>query len=492
MTARCLALFSAAGLMLAAGFGACGDGAPAPSSGGTGNGGADAADVLVWGGSGGYKGGSGGAGGALDSGGAAGAGGDPALPPEHAWLADPEIWKAVPGTEFTHPYCRVFEAASDKLAFPPLAWEGCGDGCAVADLIQGYGTGAWYGVASTHRVSGSTVALLTIEHGVKGTDSYSIRRVVSLNVSGKTAAAIQRRISDTKKSSCIFGNGRESARANAFAGGSPARSVPVTAPVSGGAWVWALPARLKSELPAGLVAWDIDALGGAVFETGKGGVWAMLDVWKNDWTTLEVPSKSRSGSGEGDLAAWVDFPTAATERLRGWTPDGKGVRTLIDPVPFETCDIAMTATSIVGHAMAGNGGCDTITGAPKSWFWTAPRVYGEAGVKPAEGPMFPGYPFGRTGSFIRAWGDHAAVQLGENPSAGVTSNVSVFVMRLSTQKLWRVDARPGFALHSDGWTLTEDHLYVTEKEATNADPSIAKRVVRLDLAKLDVLAKPLN
>lgn len=490
-TARGLALLSAAGLMLAGAFGACGDGGPAPSSGGTGSGGGDAADVLIWGGSGGYKGGSGGAGGALDGGGAAGAGGDPALPPEHAWLADPEIWKAVPGTEFTHPYCRVFEAAGDKLAFPPLVWEGCGDGCAVADLIQGYGTGAWYGVASTHRASGLTLALLTIEHVVNGTGVYAVRRMLGLG-DGLSRAAVQQRLSDVKKASCVFGNGRESARANVFVGGSPARSVPVTAPLSGGAWVWALPARLKSELPAGLVEWDIDALGGAVFDTGKGGVWALLDVSKNDSTTLEAPSASRFGSGQGDLGAWTDFPTSTTERLRGWAPDGKGVRTLIDPLPFETCNIAMTDTTIVGHAMAGNGGCDSITGAPKSWFWTAPRVYAEAGVKPAEGPLFPGYPFGRTGSFIRAWGDHAAVQLGEHPSAGVTSNVSVFVMQLSTQKLWRVDARPGYALHPDGWTLSENHLYVTENEATNADPSIAKRVVRLDLAKLDVLAKPLN
>jgi hypothetical protein len=121
-----------------------------------------------------------------------------------------------------------------------------------------------------------------------------------------------------------------------------------------------------------------------------------------------------------------------------------------------------------------------------------PRVYSTAGAKPIEGPLFPGLPFGRSSNFIRAWGDHAAVQLAQYSSPGVIVSVSVFVMRLSTQKLWRVDARPGFALHSDGWALAENYLYIAEKEATNNDPWISKRIVRLDLAKLDLVGQPLN
>lgn len=479
----------AGALTLALAFGACGDGPSEATRPDAATGGADAADVLVWGGSGGLGGG-GGSGG-TSGGGAAGAGGDPALAPEHAWLADPNIWSPVPGTEFTHPYCKVFEAAGDKLAFPTLDWQGCGDGCSVADLVQGLGEGAWYGVGSTHRVQGETRALLAIDQGVKGTHAYSVRRLLDLT-SGASVAAVQRRISDVKKTSCGFGNGRESARSNVFFGGTPSRILTATAPLGPGEWTWSLPARFRSELPAGLVEWDVDEPPGAVFDTGKGGVWALLDPKKNEWTTLEAPSNARRGSGEGNLAAWTDYPTSTSERLRGWAPDGKGVRTLLDPVPFETCTVALTSTTIVGHAMAGNGGCEGSSGAPKSWFWTAPRVYSASGVKPVEGPPFPGLFFSRTGSFIRAWGDHAAVQLGELSAPGVVTNVSLFVMRPSTQKLWRVDPRPGFALHSDGWTLTETHLYLAEKEASDTDPWISKRIVRLELAKLDTLGQPLN
>ncbi|MBK8998480.1 MAG: hypothetical protein IPM35_22395 [Myxococcales bacterium] len=477
----------AGALALAWAFGACADRA-SDARPDAATGGADAADVLVWGGSGGLSGG-GGSGG-TSGGGAAGAGGDPGLPPAHAWLADPNIWSPVPGTEFTHPYCKVFEAAGDKLAFPTLDWQGCGDGCSVADLVQGLGEGAWYGVGSTHRVQGETRAFLTIEQVAKGTDVYSVRRVLDV-ASGASNAAVQLRISDVKKTSCGFGNGRESARANAFFGGEPSHEIWAIAPYDAAPWVWSQPGKPQSSLPAGLVQFDVDS-NAAVFKTGKGGVWALLDPKKNEWTTLEAPSSSHNGSGEGDLAAWTDYPTSTSERLRGWAPDGKGVRTLLDPVPFETCTVALTSTTIVGHAMAGNGGCEGSSGAPKSWFWTAPRAYSASAVKPVEGPPFPGSFFSRTGSFIRAWGDHAAVQLGELSGPGVVTNVSIFVMRLSTQKLWRVDPRPGFALHSDGWTLTETHLYLAEKEASNTDPWLSKRVVRLDLAKLDTLGQPLN
>jgi hypothetical protein len=419
-------------------------------------------------------------------------GGDSGLSAEQAWLSDPDVWEPVPGTEFTKPMCEVFEAVGSKIAFPTLVWGACGTGCEVTDLVQGYGTVGALPAASTHALGPKTHAFLTFDVGPKtSSTTFNVRRVVRLE-DGVTVAAIQTRISSLSTVlTCVLGNGRESARANVLVGGEPSMQLTALAPLGGGKWTWSQPAKLASALPGGLVSFDIDSNGGAVFLTGQGTVAALLDPSKNDWTTIEDPSTSGVGTGQGDLAIWTDYPTLQPERIRGWAPDGSGVRTLIDPAPSETCDIAVSPTSIVGFALEG-GKCHSLPGAPTARFWKSPRAYDQAGVNVTLQQELPGGPFQLAAVVpVRTWGDYAGAMLWEFNEAGTTTRAYLAISQLSSGKLWRLDADVGHQLHPDAWTLTPTHLFLGDQEA-NDSPFAVRRMLRIDLAALDQAATPLN
>jgi hypothetical protein len=395
----------------------------------------------------------------------------------------------VPGTEFTGAECPVFEAQPGTLEFPSLSWQACGAGCEVADVVQGYGAAGSLPVASTHVVAGKAGAFLVVEHVVKAARYFRVRRLVRLD-DGASLGAVEAWIDPKAASSpCQFGNGRESARANELAGGEPSQQLSMLAPLNGGTWTWSLPAKQLSALPTGIVQYDIDAQGGALFDVGMGAVSALLDPKVNTWTVLESASQSRLGSGEGDLAAWTDYPPSAAERIRGWAPDGKGVRTIIDPVPAETCTVSVSPTALVGLVLSAPQGCLDPGGAPKARFWKSPRAYDLGGSNPVEGPDIPGGPF-TVGSFIRSWGDYAAAQLVDSGDGGGTG-IAIFVTQLSTGKLWRVDPQAGSIFHTDAWTLTETKLYMGEEDPAD-DAWTIRRMRRIDLANLDQIGKPLN
>lgn len=426
--------------------------------------------------------------------GAGGIAGDSGLPPEQAWLDDPSAWKLVPGTEFTQPRCTVYEALEGELGFPKLSWTACGAGCEVADLVQGYGSQSALPTASTHQVAGGARAFLTHDLWLNTpTVWHYLRRVVRLD-DGVTMGALNGRNkpNDQEFATCIFGNGRESARANVLMGGEPGSEMRMVAPIAGGQWIWSLPAKLQSTQPVGLVEFDIDALGGAMFMTGKGGAWALLDPTVTQWTPLETPSKSERGAGEGDLAVWTDYPASGAARIRGWAPDGKGVRTLIDPAPPGTCVLGVTPTNIVGMALGG-GDCGTLPAAKTAKFWWSPRKYDASGGAVTFGPELPGGAFAPLKlAPLRGWGSHVAVVLGLHDDAGVLDGGAyVLIMNMSTGKIWRLDAEPGHRIHPDAWTLTPTHLYYSDQESTDGS-FIVRRVLKLELAKLDQVAKPQN
>src|SRR5690606_17107891 len=105
------------------------------SAGGTGgSGGASGGGGMgAVGGSGGGAG-AGGVGG-IGSVGPGGAGGSDS---SSAWLNDPEIWTPLPGQESWDALCSYASADPDRIGYPPLEWEPCGEGCSRAELGQGY------------------------------------------------------------------------------------------------------------------------------------------------------------------------------------------------------------------------------------------------------------------------------------------------------------------------------------------------------------------
>ena len=427
-------------------------------------------------------------------GGSAGLTSDAGLSPEQAWLADPTAWQPVPGAEFTQPLCHVFEAVEGKIGFPKLVWQPCGSGCESTALAAGYGSKGAMPVATTYALPAGPSAFLTYDVWINApTTQHYVRRVVRLEDGATVGALNGRHKPNAVVDTCNFGNGGESARANALSGGEPSSEMRMVAPISGGQWVWSLPAKLRSTQPIGLVEFDIDAKGGAMFMTGKGGVWALLDPKVTQWTPLETPSASSRGAGEGDLAVWTDYPASAPARIRGWAPDGKGVRTLFDPAPPGTCVLNVTPTAIVGIAPEGGGGCGKLPFAKKGRFWWSPRKYDASGPAVTLGPYLPGdavVPLGVVP--LRAWGDHVAAVLGTLSDAGALDGEAYFLItNTSTGKTWSVEAEAGHRIHHEAWTLTPTHFYYGDQEPADG-PKIVRRMLRLELAKLDQVAKPQN
>lgn len=457
------------------------DEAGAPDAAGGGGAGADA---------------SGGAAPAPDaSGGVAGGGGvnsDAGLTQEQAWLVDPDAWIAVAGTEFTQPLCRVYEAKADKIGFSKLSWQPYGPGSESTMVGEGYGSAGALPTASAYEVGGQASAFLTYDVWLKTPEqTHYLRRVVRLEDGMTVGALVGRRPPNPASATCVFGSGRESARANVLGGGDPAREMRMVAPISGGQWIWSQPAKLQSSLPTGLVEFDIDASGGAMFLVGKGGVYALLDSTVNIWTPLETPSTSVRGAGQGDLAVWTDQSNSGAVRIRGWAPDGKGVRTLLDPAPTGTCLVNVTPTTIVGMALEGGGGCQQIPFASKSRFWWTPRKYVASTGSATLGQPLPGGTFAPLSILpVRAWGDYVAVVLGGVDDAGALDGAAYFLItRMSTGKTWRLDAEPGHRIHAHAWTITSTHFYYGDQASADG-AQLIRRMIRRELAQLDDWAIP--
>ncbi|MCB9583692.1 MAG: hypothetical protein H6717_42050 [Polyangiaceae bacterium] len=416
---------------------------------------------------------------------------DSGLPSDLAWLADPDIWKPVPGTDFLAPYCAAFEGVPALLKFPALEWKGCGTGCAVADLVQGYQKAGAYRGAGTHIVEGKTRALLAL-HTVTTTDShyYQTARVADLET-GTTIGAVELvEKTGIAWATCSVGQGPESAVIGGVAGlsipGDPeSHSLAMTLNVPEGTWIWAQPALENA--PQGLMSFDIDS-DNIRFQTGKGAVRALLNPAVSTWTTLESNSLSSIGSGQGDLAVWIDSVQPGKQKIRGWAPDGKGIRDLLDPAPALTCMVAPGPTAIVGAVSDGSSCSDY----GHLRLFKLPRIYSLSASAPELSPTFGSTPLALyTEPGLRVWNGYAIATVSEPGEAG-PGDAFLLVVRLSDWKSWRVDASPGHQPHGSAWTITDKYLYFGEAGTTAATSQWATQIRRYDLAELDQLATPLG
>ena len=395
------------------------------------------------------------------------------LPPELGWLVDPAIWKPMAGVSMAK--CELFEALPGKFPLPAIEWKACGAGCEETSPQEALVSDLYFPVASTHSVEGQTEVFLTGEQGVKGSAFwYGVRRVIRLR-DGVTLGAVERVVpTNVTESPCEFGSGRESALENTVTGGNPVVRLTMTAPrVALKSWRFALPPPLFSEVPAGLIGFDTDHDGGQVFYIGKGSVWGLLDVDESDYTLLEPNSSSYHGAGEGDLAVWTDYGVG---RIRGWAPDGLGVRTIVDGSPPSMCDVAPTPTHIIGFVPEG-GSCDVPH---PGRVWYVPRSTTLTTATPTLSPPLSGDPIVLVTSFgIRAWGDFAVLHLSTQNS----KPRHLLAVQLSTWKTWRIDAAAGFEIQGNTFALTDKHLYYGEGPKGKA-PNYLSRMRRIALDQL--------
>ncbi|MEZ4226603.1 MAG: hypothetical protein R3B13_36990 [Polyangiaceae bacterium] len=406
---------------------------------------------------------------------------DSGLPAEHAWLDDPSIWTLVPGTEFVQPKCYVFQADGSKLKFPPLTWQACGSGCQVMDMNQGFDKNGLSSAASTHRVDGKMRPLLATVVAVNTTDwVYGAQEIVDLESGQVLGARLLRTRADNTFSACSFGFPAY-ATAHVLTGGATSlqsddpKRMPVTFDLSSRSWLWAQPARLVASIEKGLDGFYLDH-NHMLFQTGFGAVYALTDPNVHQWDVLESNSASYLGEGEGDLAVWIDNLPGGKQRLRGWAPDGKGVRTLLSDLPANTCRVVPTPTAIVGWVS------DVPCGQPaQPRLFKLPRTYSDTGAVPELSPPL-GQNMGSTE--IKSWGDYVVAGVGEVVGGKIIGYT--LIVRLSDWKRWRLDdISSELIVHTKSWTLTDDHLYVGEGGSKANELGVNKQMRRLELSKID-------
>jgi hypothetical protein len=420
-------------------------------------------------------------------------GGSPALP---TWVDDQENWKEVAAAAFTKPACTISEALPSKVAFPTLSWESCGTACEAADVVQGYGTSGALPFASTVEIGKDVAPLLTFSVGIEtGGRWLDLRRVVRLDSGASLGALKAESLSSLTTSPCSFGGFEESAATVDIAGGNQGDAKQSSsvldgfAPLEGGAWLWASPAVPIKQTPGARMGFDIDLPERSLVLVGAGAVYKQKAPTNSDYETIESPSASSRGAGQGDLAVWNDLENIGQPRIRGWAPDGQGVRTIIEQPPPQSCNVVVSPTTLVAAALEGDATLFHQCSGPAdaAHLWRSPRAYVPADVTITEGPALPGTPFVVGG--LKTWGDYATLYVRpityKDADYDFVGDSYLMVVELSTWKAWRVNATKGHVIQSTSWTLTNDSLYFGETDPGANNVLLMRRALRIPLADLD-------
>jgi hypothetical protein len=387
-------------------------------------------------------------------------------------------WKAVPAPELSDSNCHFYAAEPGTLTFPPLKWTTCGDGCESIDLVQAYSSGP-AGAVSANIEHGQ--AFLQFEIQQKKEPWFTgIRHFVRLEDGVTVAALVEHARPVNGFAPCLAGLPRRYTTAAGLytteLASTPSMAVVGFSPTApDGDWTWALPAISTESLPPSKCTFMTDTV---MFNTGGGGVYALLDPKSSQWTTLESPSDSLWGGGEGDLAVWTEWNT---NRIRAWAPDGLGVRTVLQSAPAKTCEVKPSPTKIVGVAQS----ADCTSGeAVEIRFWHMPRSYTEVASATVTPPLEKDVLLPPVG--IRTRGDYAGVVAFDVPPGGApTDEAHLVVVQVSTGKAWRVMGEPGYVVQEASWTIDDKWLYFGETIPGIQDLLKVHRVRRILLSKLD-------
>ncbi len=388
-------------------------------------------------------------------------------------------WEQIPGSGFSEPHCYIYQSVPGTLTFPHLVWSSCGTGCESADPLQGYSGLPPAGFASSSTANGTAYVQFFLVF--KGTPwNIGLYRVVRLSDGATVMAYLQESEPVNGTASCDFGYPTATALMQYFWGGADEASIYGFAPQAPAAkWIWPMPPR-TSWPPGPGVRTDT-----AFILTGKGGVYGMLHPeTSSDFTTLESPSDSMYAGAEGDLAVWPEW---TTPRIRGWAPDGKGVRTLVQSAPLTTCHVQPSPTHLVGIAMDDDCAHGYQGGVR---VWHSPRVYAET-TNVTLGPVLESDvlvdPVGP-----RTWGDYAAFVGYDQPQGVAVSDAGhLDVVQLSTGKAWRIDPEAGFSVQQASFTFDSTWLYYGETVANASGTVHLYQLRRLRLDHLDLWGKAL-
>lgn len=434
---------------------------PTPGASGTGGstGGASGAGGGSSAGLGGSLAGSGGS-----AAGSAGAGASGAP----SWVTDNAYWSPVAELGWLKPGCSVFAGNVTALPLPPLGWSSCGTGCEVAKTEM-LGGAELYGVLSTTFEAGGPRTYLRLGATVSGKPFRELNRWIRL-ADGELVAALRQ--DSIGGSVCGASASQKSTDYFSIVDQQEALGRPPHVP--GGAWRFG-PAG-PFVIGAGQDPTASAADGGSSFVTGAGSVRRFrFDTLV--WETLETSSGAATNAAEGDLAIWID-KNGDPPSVRGFAPDGLGVRTIVDSLPAVTRRVALSHTQIVGVL----GDVDASSMTTAATLWRAPRKASLA--QATVGAKLPGFP--AIISSLVTWDDYAALFVALTPSGPF----AVYLVQLSSNKTWRIDAHAGHELVGT-LALSDGVLYLTERLSKQDNVPQVRRIYRYALSAIGANATAL-
>jgi hypothetical protein len=246
----------------------------------------------------------------------------------------------------------------------------------------------------------------------------------------------------------------------------------------GSPWSWGRPALPHSQQPPAYHTFTTEYDGGRHFYVGGGAVYVREDMSSSQVTTIENPSDSLGGAGQGDLAIWTDYDINwSPPRIRGWAPDGKGVRTIVERLPYDLSKLAVSTSNLVGlmGEFEGEYGSGPYANA---WLWYTPRAYAEEEVnfQQHQVPSIHGHFVGE----LSTWGDYA----GLCPYHEEEQFYEYIIVHLPTWTVWRLSPLAG-RQWEDAFAFDSNYLYIFGKPADEGSKQLTDRLYRFELGKIE-------
>jgi hypothetical protein len=380
---------------------------------------------------------------------------------------DPAIWTPVPDNRG----CGLYVANVVPDPFPKRVWQSCGTGCEVSDApmpglgldggTQGLNSVPW-GLATASERNGETFYRLCYA-AWGGGEIYVVSRLSD----GATIAAAQVRNTDCAG----FGGANDSAlffpvstEKNDYSRGGFIQGLEPGAPVVWGNWL---------PTPAGYGgAFAIDS--GWGFSNGN----IYLNASPSDAKFQLVYQNTNPYEvyGRGEVIAWHE-----NSRILAWTQAG-GAKKLLEIPTNLMWSVALSDQRmvwiVVQNELEGH-----FTSANLYW---SPLATDPADLKASPPIPLPGATWGLVET--RVGGDYAATQGCAEWDGG--SSCPVWVVQLSTGKVWQVPPRPGGAYRGP-LAVSEDVILMGETNYPGQylDSQMMRRLLRFKTSELDALAK---
>lgn len=396
--------------------------------------------------------------------------------PDAGLFDDPAYWTAVPGLEA----CAVRVGKPGNPLFAPKLWSDCGTGCLVTSAELPLAPNVWFGAGNNGAANIGSEAYVRL---VGLDDAIELEQVIRIADGATTHAIILDNVPSTTSSCGIAGDNNDAVRI--FTPFWIAKNSTTTHHQGGvvavGAWSqidWLQDWIPLSQLITSIFQWS----GGWGFAFQDGTLRVATSQQVGSLTTIDSFSQGsvNSTAARANHVFWAAW-TGSRRVVRGFA-DGSVPTTYVDQPDTVLGPIALSDDRLVWLGEHGPNVADGAYDAVE--IYSSPVPDKPSDVVITKGPSLP-----VTAGLldIKTGGDYAAT--GGCYKVDGAYECRVFVVQLSTGKLWRMRPRmPGY-YSNPVLGVSNDEIVLGETDNTNAGVgNRIRRLVRYKTATLDAWA----